>query len=208
MQHGTRPIGAGEQNRRCGAIFEEVRKVTVVGFTGYSQCGKDTAASFLTERGWTRLAFADALRDSVYRLNPLVLTGAGIKNVRVQDIVDDIGWDVAKVEYPEIRQLLQRMGTEVGRDLYGENFWVDRVLAQIKALSQYSHYVVTDVRFPNEVDAVRSVGGKVFRIYREGVGAVNTHISDTGVDDLEVDGVILNDGPLPSFRYKVLDAIG
>ena len=185
--------------------------MTVVGFCGYAQSGKDTAASFLTERGWTRLAFADALRDSVYKLNPLVpmpLEDAPDHWARVQDLVDWKGWDVAKVEYPEIRQLLQRMGTEVGRDLYGENFWVDRVLAQIKGISQHSHYVVTDVRFPNEVEAVRSVGGKVFRIYRAGVGAVNSHVSDTGVDDLEIDGAILNDGPLPAFRYKVLDAIG
>ncbi len=43
---------------------------------------------------------------------------------RVRDLVDDIGWDKAKVQYPEIRELLQRMGTEVGRALYGESFWV------------------------------------------------------------------------------------
>ena len=48
---------------------------------------------------------------------------------------------------------------------------------------------------------------RVYRIYREGVGAVNTHISDTGVDDLEIDGVILNEGPIEAFRYRVLDTV-
>ena len=177
----------------------------ILGVCGFAQSGKDTAAGFLIERGWKRLAFADALRDSVYRLNPIVLTGPGIKNVRVQDIVDGIGWDVAKVQYPEIRQLLQRMGTEVGRGIYGENFWVDRVLAQIEP---GQNYVITDVRFPNEVDAVRSVGGVVYRIYREGVGAVNGHISDTGVDDLEIDGILLNDGDLADLEQRVLAAVG
>ena len=183
----------------------------ILGVCGFAQSGKDTAAGFLIERGWKRLAFADALRDSVYRLNPIVLSWPGISDwpgfshVRVQDIVDNLGWDVAKVEYPEIRQLLQRMGTEVGRGIYGESFWVDRVLAQIEP---GQNYVITDVRFPNEVEAVRSVGGVIYRIYREGVGAVNGHISDTGVDDLEIDGILLNDGDLADLEQKVLMAVG
>lgn len=187
----------------------------VIGFCGYAQSGKDTAAGFLTAHGYERLAFADALRDSVYLLNPIVrvssIDNADCEYERVQDLVDRVGWDVAKVSYPEIRQLLQRMGTEVGRALYGENFWVDRVLAQMDNL-QHDHdahdFVITDVRFPNEVDAVRSTGGKIVRIYREGVGAVNTHVSDTGVDDLEIDAVVLNQGDLDEFRQEVLKVVG
>lgn len=181
--------------------------MSVIGFCGYAQSGKDTAASFLTDRGWVRLAFADALRESVYRLNPLVpapLEDAPDHWARVQDLVDWKGWDVVKVEYPEVRTLLQRMGTEVGRDLYGENFWVDRVLAQVHPKV---NYVITDVRFPNEVDAVKSIGGRVLRIYRPGVNAVNSHVSDTGVDMLRIDGVIENVGPVEVFRYRVLDEV-
>jgi hypothetical protein len=180
----------------------------ILGLSGYAQSGKDTAAGFLIERGWKRLAFADALRDSVYHLNPFVpmpLPDAPDHWARVRDIVDWKGWDVAKVEYPEIRRLLQRMGTEVGRDLYGENFWVDRVLAQIRG---GQNYVITDVRFPNEVEAVHSVGGLVYRIYREGVGAVNSHVSDSGIDDLEIDGILLNDGDLADLEQRVLMAVG
>jgi rhodanese-related sulfurtransferase len=181
----------------------------VIGFCGYAQSGKDTAAGFLTAHGYERLAFADALRDSVYLLNPIVrvssIGNADCEYERVQDLVDRVGWDVAKVSYPEIRQLLQRMGTEVGRALYGESFWVDRVLLQ---MDSWNNYVITDVRFPNEVEAVRSVGGKVIRIYREGVGAVNTHVSDTGVDDLEIDAVVLNQGSLDEFRQEVLKVVG
>ena len=193
--------------------------MTVLGLCGFAQSGKDSAASFLVERGWKRLAFADALRDSVYLLNPIVhvstIGNASCEYERVQDLVDRVGWDVAKVSYPEIRQLLQRMGTEVGRALYGESFWVDRVLTQMERSSTsygedvvVGNYVITDVRFPNEVEAVRSVGGKVIRIYREGVGAVNTHVSDTGVDDLEIDAVVLNQGSLDEFRAEVLKVVG
>lgn len=168
----------------------------LLAFCGYAQSGKDTAASFLVEQGFKRLAFADILRQSLYNLNPIVVQGR-----RVQEIVDVVSWDVAKVDFPEIRELLQRMGTEVGRELYGENFWVDRVMAQVKSTGDY---VITDVRFPNEEAAVHQAGGKVLRIVRDGVGAVNAHVSDTGVDSLNIDGAILNTGSLEEFKVQVL----
>lgn len=169
----------------------------LIGFCGYAQSGKDTAAKFLVEEhGFTRLAFADALRQSLYLLNPFVVQGR-----RVQEIVDTVGWDAAKTEFPEIRELLQRMGTEVGRELYGKNFWVDRVMSQVKSSGDY---VITDVRFPNEQFAVQQAGGRVIRVVRPGVGAVNQHVSDTGVDSLVINGTVLNNGSMEAFRAEVL----
>lgn len=185
-----------------------VPKAEVIGFTGYAQSGKDTAAGFLIEQGWTRLSFADALRDSLYALNPLVpmpLPEEPHHWARVKDIVDWIGYERAKVEYPEIRQLLQRFGTDVGRALYGETFWVDRVKSQIK---HGGKYVISDVRFGNEADMVHSFGGKVWRIKRTGTAAVNSHVSDTGIDSLPIDGVIPNAATIEHFRDLVLVAAG
>lgn len=187
--------------------------IKVIGITGYAQSGKDTAAAFLIEQGYKRLSFADILRQSLYNLNPIVdhwcsgpEDGECIaENWRVQLLVDEYGWDYCKVTYPEIRQLLQRFGTDVGRELYGEGFWVDRVTDQIKPGGKY---VIPDVRFLNEALAVRRFGGLVFRVNRPGVGAVNTHISDTGIDSLVVDGVIPNGGTLEQFKALVLEAAG
>lgn len=191
----------------------------VIGLLGFAQSGKDTAAGFLAEFGFKRLAFADILRDSVYALNPIVpmpLEGAPDHWARVQDIVDWKGWDVAKVEYPEIRALLQRMGTEVGRSLYGENFWVERVTNQIRKAFEPTpgvhprdkRFVITDVRFQNEADAIRELGGKVYKIQRPGTGAVNSHVSDAGQDSILVDAIIPNAGTLEHFREVVLSATG
>lgn len=185
----------------------------VLGLTGYAQVGKDTAAAFLVGRGWTRLSFADILRQSLYNLNPIIdhwcsgpEDGECIaENWRVQLLVDEYGWDVAKVTYPEIRELLQRFGTEVGRALYGDNFWVDRVVSQIKPGGKY---VISDVRFPNEAQAVHNAGGTVWRVRRDGTGAVNSHVSDTGIDSLVVDGIIPNTGTMEHFREVVLLAAG
>ena len=184
---------------------------SVVGFTGFAQVGKDSAAGFLAEFGYKRLAFADILRQSLYNLDPVAYyesptqgnVGRGL--VRVRELVDEFGWDVVKVWYPEVRELLQRMGTEVGRALYGESFWVDRVMGQIEPDGKY---VITDVRFSNEADAVRKAGGRLFRIDRPGVGSVNGHISDTGIESLSISGRISNHGDLAEYRANVLRAVG
>lgn len=185
----------------------------IVGFCGYAQSGKDTAASFLVERGWKRLAFADILRQSLYNLNPPAVleegydeTGelTGCRLLRVQEIVDAMGWDVAKTVFNEIRELLQRFGTEVGRELYGESFWVDRVMNQ---LVHPGRYVITDVRFPNEEAAVHAAGGRLFRIARGGVVAVNGHASED-IERLKVDGVIPNTSDMAKFKEVVLEAVG
>lgn len=202
----------------------------IIGLTGFAQSGKDTAASFLVDRGWTRIAFADILRQSLYNLNPIIDTtvhvicdddyveDADVEHERVQQIVDRAGWDVAKVRYPEIRQLLQRLGTEVGRELYGEDFWVESALKQIKRrfalvevgsderrLVVEGNYVITDVRFPNEEVAVHRLGGHVFRIERAGTEAVNAHASEAHVLSMPVDGVIVNPGDdLAAYEAEVL----
>lgn len=194
------------QARLRAAADEEALRATVIGFTGYAQSGKDTAAAFLIERGWTRLSFADALRNAVYALNPIIgIDFVDDHYVRVQEIFDAVGYEVAKRDYPEYRELLQRFGTEVGREQFGVNFWTDRVRAQIKPGGKY---VISDVRFQNESDTVRDLGGKVFRIKRDGTGAVNTHVSDTGIDSLVVDGVIPNLTTIEHFRDLVLAVAG
>lgn len=175
----------------------------IIAFCGFAQSGKDTAASFLVKAGYTKLAFADPLRAAVYALNPIIGI-EGTYEYRVQYCIDNYGYEETKRRFPEYRALLQRMGTEVGREQFGENFWVERAMAQI----QPGHnYVISDVRFPNEAAAVRA-GGKLFKISRPGTGAVNAHISDTGVDKLRVDGVIPNGSDLDAFRSAVLEAAG
>lgn len=191
----------------------------IIGLTGFAQSGKDTAAGFLVERGWTRLAFADILRQSLYNLNPIVIPGddgdgmaVGSTHRRVQHLVDSYGWDVIKVQVPEVRELLQRMGTEVGRQLYGENFWVDMAMKRVRASLRsnepiHDKFVITDVRFPNECDAVHNAGGLLFRIDR-GNAPVNAHASEMHVATMPVDDVICNMGDLAAYEAEVLRVTG
>lgn len=163
----------------------------LIALSGYAQAGKDTAAKFLIEEGYKRIAFADALRDALYALNPRVEAwwdDAGEwSHPHLQVLIDKYGWDQAKIDVPEIRELLQRLGTEVGREQFGENFWVDMAMRKVDGPT-----VFTDCRFPNEAQAIKDAGGEVWRIVRPGTEPVNSHPSETALNSWDFDRVIMN----------------
>lgn len=171
----------------------------IIGLSGYATAGKDALGRFLVDdHGYVRYSFADVLRECLYALNPVVdLMGGGF--IRVRQIVDAIGWDRAKTENDEIRRLLQALGTEVGRNILGENLWVDAVFRKIEANGD-KLVVITDVRFPNEAHAVKDHGGYVVRIQRPGVTAINDHPSETSLDDWDFDYRVSNEGELHHLR--------
>ena len=159
----------------------------LIGLSGYAQAGKDSlGAALVKNHGFTRYAFADALKEMAYRLNPIIdKDHRGY--IRLKEVVDVQGWEEAK-ENPEVRRLLQVMGTEAGRELLGENIWVDTVLNKVGG----DNVVITDCRFPNEAMAVRLRNGFIVRIERPGVGAANDHDSETSLDDWPFDVTVTN----------------
>lgn len=161
----------------------------IIGLAGYAQSGKDTVAEHLIKNyGYRRVAFADQLRQALYNLNPLV-TIADMVNVPLQSAVDGLGWESVKLDSPDVRRLLQRMGTEVGRQMWGEDFWVKQAM---KNVSKFDNVVFTDVRYPNENKAIINSGGTVWRIERPGIGPVNNHASETAMDSINVNKTIVN----------------
>jgi hypothetical protein len=170
-----------------------------VGLHGYPSAGKDTVAKILTDYGYTPIAFADKLREALYVLNPYILT-----DLRLQEIVDDIGWDQAKRKYEEVRRMLQVLGTEVGREMIGQDVWVK---AAFKDLDDDKKYVFTDLRFENEHHAIDSRLGLLIKIDRPGIGAVNDHKSEKPLPDKWFDVRLINDGNLNDLHTKVREVL-
>ena len=154
----------------------------------------------MAEYDFTRVAFAGPMREAMLRLNPMVDFSEEHGPHTLSEIVAEMGWDNAKRRYSEIRRLLQVFGTEVGREMFGANFWVDLAMRQA---SQFDRVVITDCRFENEAQAIREAGGIVIRIARPGIGPVNGHVSDKGLPDDLIDGEIVNDGTLGELAAKV-----
>jgi len=182
------------------------RRAPFIAFVGAKQSGKDTAANFLVSKlGYTRLAFADRLKELLYEANPMV-TKSGY---RLRGIVDQVGWDDAKESYPEVRQALQRVGLAC-RIHIGDTVWVDIVAEQVRDLrAEGKAVVLTDVRFPNEVEMVRELGGALVRVIRHGQElGTDDHISETALADVPVDDELWNPGKMDAYTWAITDMHG
>lgn len=172
----------------------------IIGLSGWAGSGKDTAAEALIADGFTRVSFADKMRAAALALDPIIEVDAWPEydfeelyivkeTIRLSDLVNLSGWTKAK-EFPEVRRTLQRFGTEVGRDLFGRDFWVNIALDT----APEGDIVVTDVRYTNEADAITNRGGTLIRIERPGVVAANVHPSETSLDDYPFPHTVYNNG--------------
>jgi len=179
----------------------------LVGLMGRAQAGKDTAATALLRHGWARVAFADPLRQLAYNTDPIIETRrtGGTTYARLSWIVDRLGWDEAK-QVPDVRRYLQRLGAEGVRDVIGDTTWIDLAM---QAQAKHPRCVVTDVRFRNEVEAIRDAGGIVVEVVRPDVAPVpSLHPSETEQASVVPDAMVLNDHDVAGLHRQILDLVG
>jgi hypothetical protein len=99
------------------------------------------------------------------------------------------------------RVILQKLGTEGGRMAIHPNIWVNALFANF---DEHCDWVVTDVRFLNEVQAIKDRGGIVIRVNRPGHEGTGSHLSETALDGYRgFDYVINNDGTLEDLKKSV-----
>lgn len=177
---------------------------TVIGVTGFARHGKDTVGEYISRNyGYTRLGFADTLKSMAYTLNPIVERNAAPR--RLRDVVDQHGWEEAK-QLPEVRRVLQSLGTECVRDHLGPDSWVEAMAARHAALGHFP-IVITDVRFPNEAEYVKR-NGVLLRVYRPRFdnGMDSSHPSEANIPNLPANFELHNSGTLNEL-YLQVDAV-
>ncbi|MFE6494113.1 hypothetical protein [Streptomyces sp. NPDC057747] len=165
---------------------------------GYARSGKDTVGAYLTEKhGYRRVSFADPLREAALKLDPIVdwdSNGSGLE-IRLSEEVGLIGWERAKDRFDEVRRILQHMGQTI-RDL-DPDFWIRQALRKVDEAEGIGlPCVITDVRYPNEVEALRRRGFYLVHIDRPGVGPANDHASETSIRPDDADERLHNIGTL------------
>jgi hypothetical protein len=161
----------------------------IIGVAGKMQAGKDSTVKTLMEAGFTRVSFADPLKQLALHTNPWIYWPAAGIHRRLFDIVEDVGWEAAKEHFPESRAFLQDLG--LGARLHiDEDVWVQTALR-----SRAEHIAFSDVRFPNEWTAVKVAGGTMIRVERPGHEG-DGHISERALDGFEADFTLVNDGTL------------
>jgi hypothetical protein len=144
------------------------KKPLVVGFVGFISSGKDTAADYLVNyHQFRRDSFANALKDAVsavFGWDRVLLEGRTAESREWREKVDT--WWADRLNMPDLtpRWVLQHWGTEVCRQGFHDDIWIASLEHRI--LKTRDNIVITDVRFPNEITAIRNAGGIVVRIKR------------------------------------------
>lgn len=175
----------------------------LIGLCGYAGAGKDTAAQLLIEEYYfQRVAFADPIKKALLALDPIVPGEREGEYLPLSVFSRERSWAEVK-EYPEVRRLMQIMGTEVGRNLFDPEIWVKLAEGKLNSTMSVGHAVVTDVRFPNEARLIKKHGGYLVRVERPRFGPINEHLSDRASENWTYDYHIDNDGDIRSLREKM-----
>lgn len=163
----------------------------LVGLAGAKRSGKDTVADYLVrDRGFIKYALAEPLKRACRALFDFS-----------EDQVLGDAKDVPDLRYGQTpRAFLQMLGTEFVRDRVGCDFFVDR-FRDFHSRHPGADIVVSDVRFQNEIDAIRSLGGTVVLLSRAAACTCNHRSED--VATLDVDHRVSNDGSVAELRAAV-----
>jgi hypothetical protein len=137
----------------------------IIGMLGFAGSGKGTAGDVLeSEFNFVKDAFANPLKDAVAAIfgwDRNLLEGSTEESRKWRES-DDPWWDV-RIKGMTPRYALQLMGTEAGRNVFHSDVWLYSLERRLKPMYDY---VITDVRFPNEMKFIRELGGKIVRVRR------------------------------------------
>jgi hypothetical protein len=202
----------------------------IIGVSGYSGSGKDTVGTIIQylkcpsvgnnsieevcknyqeheewlidNSEWEIRKFAGKLKDIASHL-----TGIDIEDFEDQDFKKtNLGrewWTTCDEGYQPmtVRDFLQRLGTDALRNNLHDNVWVNALMADYD--EEYSNWIITDTRFPNEAMAIKNKGGIIIRVDRPGFEPINSHPSETGLDGWNFDYKIQNLDDIFSLKQVV-----
>lgn len=198
----------------------------IISISGFIGSGKDTVADYLVSRhGFRKESWAGTLKDAVaviFGWDRVMLEGKTRESRDWRELSDKwwterLGFDVTP------RRVLQEWGTEVCRDGYHDEIWVASLENKLRHTSD--NIVISDTRFPNELTAVKNLGGITIRVvrgpdpdwvkeyiehgrtYEFSMKYKNVHASEFSSVGLDYDHTIKNDGSFNSLYEKINDLL-
>lgn len=139
----------------------------IVGLLGFIGSGKGTAGDILKDMGFTPVSFAKGVKDVAAEMFgwPRHLLEGDTQLSRDWREQPCKFWSAEFGKPFTPRYALQLMGTEVGRDVFHKDFWVIKLKKYMND-NPDQNFVITDVRFGNEIDFVHQMNGALIEIER------------------------------------------
>lgn len=207
----------------------------IIGICGFIGSGKDTIADYLVNfHGFRRESFANSLKDAVAQVfgwDRTMLEGRTKQAREWREQVDTWWADRLKMPHLTPRWILQQWGTEVCRRAFHDDIWIAAL--ENKLRNSEDDIVISDCRFPNEIQAIKASGGKVVRVIRgpepewyqhavnansgrsnmswmiskERLKTLGIHASETAWIGTDFDSVLDNNGSLDHLYNQVIDLV-
>jgi len=186
----------------------------IIGISGKAGSGKDTTAHIFQyldcckkyEYELNGMSFENwclySYRDDLWTVKKFATAVKQVASLLTGIPARDFEWaPVKEMSLGEqwnnmtVRDLLQKIGTDAIRDNVHENAWVNALMSQYK---EGDNWLITDVRFPNEANAIEERGGILVRLNRKSDVVINVnHPSETALDDYDkFDFIIENNGTI------------
>jgi hypothetical protein len=163
----------------------------ILGLTGYKRSGKTTVAEHLCDaHGFFHESFADPIRVAV----------ADILGLSMRELEAAKETPIAWLDGATPRKMMQTLGTEWGREMIHSELWIRACQRRIQtAIDRGQSVVISDVRFRNEADAIRSLGGKIVRVVRPDCTG-DSHASEAEIPLIVADYLLPNEWGVRTLR--------
>jgi hypothetical protein len=196
-----------------------------VGVVGFIGSGKGAVGDILSKLNFEKISFASHLKDVtsvMFGWDRKLLEGDTDESRKFREEIDPFWSEKLNREFTP-RLALQLMGTEVGRNVFGADLWIHALENKI---DKDENYIITDVRFQNEIDWIRKQKGilieirrgelplwyKVAALANDGCEHSLRVLRDIGIHESEwkwigkqnVDHVIRNDGSLEDLEKSII----
>lgn len=202
----------------------------IIGVCGFIGSGKDTVADYLVNfHEFRRESFASTLKDAVaavFGWDRTMLEGRTKAAREWREEVDQ--WWAERLDMPTLtpRWVLQYWGTEVCRKAFHDDIWIASL--ENKLRNSKDHVVISDCRFPNEIQSIRNAGGKIVWVQRgdlpdwyetavsanqgsnvavQSLKMMKIHASETAWIGTKFDHILDNNGSIDDLYKKISETI-
>lgn len=182
----------------------------IVGLAGYAGVGKDTIACTIQyilacdvngmtiedvlekkdthqwwleiKSGWRTKSYAEKLKQVASLVTGVPIYKFNDHEFKKSNLGKEWG-------FMSVREFLQRLGTDAMRKGLYDSVWINALMS---GYTPSDKWLITDVRFPDEAQAIKDRGGVIVRVNRPNVGPTNNHISELAMDHWKYDETITN----------------